>query len=111
MVAPSGVEGLSPGPERAWLDADRLGRLVTIRTRLAGDRFHPLGAPGSRKLKEFLIDEKVPCSERDSIPLVIGPEGIAWVVGTRIGEAYRLTENTRQVAVLELRLSVDSSDS
>ncbi len=86
---------------RACLDADRLGSVVTIRNRRPGDRFHPLGGPGPRRLKEFLIDGKVPRSERDRIPLVEGPDGIAWVVGQRIGDPYRLTGATRRVVVLE----------
>ncbi len=91
------------GDDRACLDADRLGPVVTVRSRLPGDRFHPLGGEGRRRLKEFLIDGKIPRGRRDRIPLVVGPEGIAWVVGVRIGDPYRLTEMTRRVAVLEYR--------
>jgi tRNA(Ile)-lysidine synthase len=67
------------------------GQRFSVRGRQAGDRFHPLGAPGERKLKEFLIDARVPRHERDSIPLVLAEDGrIAWVVGLRIGEPFRL---------------------
>lgn len=97
-----------PGsPFVARLDADRLGGTVRIRLRRPGDRFHPLGAPGPRRLKEFLIDRKVPRSARDRIPLVVGPAGIAWVTGHRIGHVYRLTSSTRRVAVLEYTPPVD----
>ena len=92
----------SAGPNRAYLDATVLGKGVTVRNRRAGDRFHPLGAPGRRKLKEFLIDCKVPRSRRDNVPVVVGPAGIAWVVGHRIAHTYRVTERTDRVAVLEL---------
>ena len=92
---------------RVALDAEVLGGLVTIRTRLAGDTFQPLGAPGHRKLKEFLIDSKVPRQQRDRIPLVVGPTGIAWVVGHRIGHGYRVLDTTQMVAVLEYVGRVD----
>ncbi|MFQ5701363.1 MAG: tRNA lysidine(34) synthetase TilS [Acidobacteriota bacterium] len=111
LMGRSEAASVPPSRGRACLDADRLGAQVTVRSRREGDRFHPLGAPGRRKLKEFFIDEKIPASRRDGIPLVVGPEGIAWVVGRRIGNAYRLTEITRRVAVLEFRVSVDSGDS
>jgi tRNA(Ile)-lysidine synthase len=91
------------GGDRAWLDADRLGPMVTVRSRLPGDRFHPLGGEGRRRLKEFLIDGKIPRGRRDRIPLVVGPMGIAWVVGVRIGDPYRLTDATRRVALLQYR--------
>ncbi|MFQ5844499.1 MAG: tRNA lysidine(34) synthetase TilS [Planctomycetota bacterium] len=105
-AAPAAGE-LASGRDLAWLDADLLGSSVTVRTRLPGDLFHPLGAPGRRKLKEFLIDRKVPRPRRDRIPLVVGPAGIAWVVGERIGHPYRLTGATRRVAVLRYTKGVD----
>ncbi len=95
----------------ALLDASRLGPHVTVRSRRPGDRFHPLGAPGSRRLKEFLIDRKVPRRLRDALPLVVGSEGIAWVVGQRVGHPYRLTGETTLVARLEYTPRVDLNES
>ncbi len=56
---------------------------LVLRTRLPGDRFQPLGMTGSKKLKDFLIDEKVPRELRDDIPLVCDALGILWLVGLR----------------------------
>ena len=107
----SDIEPIPAGPDLVAVDADLLGSNVTIRSRLPGDTFHPFGAPGHRKLKRFLIDRKVPRFLRDGIPLVEGPKGIAWVVGERIAHQYRLTGQTRRVAVLEYRAAVDPADS
>ena len=41
---------------------------LAVRSRRPGDRFRPLGAPGDRKLQDFLVDRKVPREERDSLP-------------------------------------------
>ncbi|HWR21978.1 MAG TPA: tRNA lysidine(34) synthetase TilS, partial [Feifaniaceae bacterium] len=41
----------------AYMDADRLPAGMVARVRRPGDRFYPLGAPGGRKLKEYLIDK------------------------------------------------------
>ena len=38
---------------------------LAVRNRRPGDRFRPLGAPGGRKLQDFLVDRKVPRDERD----------------------------------------------
>ena len=100
LVARSEVGRLPAASEEAALDAASLGGQVTVRTRRPGDTFHPLGAPGHRKLKEFLIDCKVPRFQRDQVLLVVGPSGIAWVVGHRIGHGYRVTEATQTVAML-----------
>ena len=76
---------------------ERFGRGVdvsslAVRSRVPGDRFQPLGMSGTKKLKDFMIDEKVPGSMRDSVPLIVTAQGIAWVVGWRIAEWAKVDE-------------------
>ena len=69
------------------------GEAVTVRSRRPGDRLRPLGAPGERRLKEVLIDRRVPRGERDRLPLLClgaGGRRVAWVPGVTIDERYRL---------------------
>ncbi|HEX5717371.1 MAG TPA: tRNA lysidine(34) synthetase TilS [Thermoanaerobaculia bacterium] len=75
------------------------GDRVTVRNRRPGDRIHPLGAGGSRKLKELLIDRRVPRRERDRLPLICVGERIAWVPGVTIDQRFRITgEKTAWIA-------------
>jgi tRNA(Ile)-lysidine synthase len=90
-----------PGPDRALLDADRIEAPLLVRPRRPGDRFVPLGGPGTRRLKSFLIDRKVPVDARGRIPLVVSGDRIAWVVGHRIDDRFKITPRTRRVLVLE----------
>src|SRR5262245_48354818 len=89
------------GRERAFLDADLLPGPLLIRPRRPGDRFVPLGAPGTRKVKSFLIDRKVPVNERGRIPLVLSGDRIAWVVDHEIDDRFKVTDATRRILVLE----------
>jgi tRNA(Ile)-lysidine synthetase-like protein len=82
------------------LDADSASGPLLVRTRRPGDVFHPLGAPGVKKLKDFLIDSRVPLAERDTLPLVCRGDEILWVAGRRIGESVRVTSTTRRFLVL-----------
>ncbi|HKI00600.1 MAG TPA: tRNA lysidine(34) synthetase TilS [Thermoanaerobaculia bacterium] len=66
------------------------GDRVTIRNRRPGDRIHPLGASGSRRLKEVLIDRRVPRLERERLPLLCVGERIAWAPGVTIDQRFRL---------------------
>jgi tRNA(Ile)-lysidine synthase len=91
----------APGPHRACLDADLTPGPLLVRARRPGDRFRPLGGPGSRKVKSFLIDRKVPVDERRHIPLVLSGDRIAWVVGHQIDDRFKMTPATRRVLVLE----------
>jgi tRNA(Ile)-lysidine synthase len=79
------------GPREVFLSLDALELPLAVRSRRPGDRFHPLGAPGERRLKEFLIDRKVPLHERDRTPLVVDAAGrIAWIVGHAIADPFKL---------------------
>ena len=66
------------------------GDRVTIRNRRPGDRIHPLGASGSRRLKEVLIDRRVPRQVRERLPLLCVGGRIAWAPGVTIDERFRL---------------------
>lgn len=63
----------------------------TVRNRREGDRFHPLGMAQEKKLKDFLIDRKIPAEARDRIPLLVWNGAIVWVAGVEISEAFKLT--------------------
>ena len=82
--------GLVQEPFTAHLDLDVTGQRLWVRTRQPGDRFQPLGMQGGKKLQDFFVDEKVPVTWRDRVPLVVCERGIAWVVGYRIAEWARV---------------------
>ena len=91
----------SPGRHAATFDYDALTGRVIVRSRRPGDRFQPLGMSQSKKLQDFMVDAKIPRRWRDSVPLVVTPRGIAWVLGWRIAEWARVQEATARQ--LELR--------
>ena len=77
---------------------------LVVRSRQPGDRFRPLGAPGVRKLQDFLVDRKVAKAERDTVPLVVDGRGrIVWVVGQTVAEDFRVTDPSRGVILLKVR--------
>jgi tRNA(Ile)-lysidine synthase len=78
-------------PHRAGLALPlQEGDRATVRNRRPGDRIHPLGARGSRRLKAVLIDARVPRQERQRLPLLCVGERIAWVPGVTIDQRFRL---------------------
>lgn len=78
-----------------FLDLEKIELPLTVRNRKPGDRFHPLGAPGEKKLKDFFIDRKVPRAQRQRLPLVVDAAGkILWVVGQEINHCCRVTPQT-----------------
>lgn len=84
-----------------YIDAATIQTPLMIRTRWPGARFHPLGAPGHKKLKSFLIDKKVPRAERERIPLVVSGMEIVWVAGYQLGHRFRIRPETQRAVRLQ----------
>ncbi|MEX2588171.1 MAG: tRNA lysidine(34) synthetase TilS [Actinomycetota bacterium] len=88
------------------VDAAAVGSSVILRQWRPGDRFRPLGAPGTKKLQDFFVDAKVPKAGRGTVPIVAAGERIVWVVGYRLDDAARLTRRSTGA----VRLSVSRMD-
>ena len=77
---------------------------LLVRTRHDGDRFQPLGFHGSKKLKDFFIDAKVPRQERDYIPILCDGQDIIWVGGYRQAEQGKITEQTKEFLKITIKV-------
>lgn len=79
------------------LDENKLPRNLVLRTRRPGDWFKPLGS-GTKKLKEYFIDNKIPRHERDKILLLVTEDQeVLMVTGHCISENYKIEESTSKV--------------
>lgn len=94
--------GLPTAPSSEVADADRICFPLVLRTRRPGDRFQPLGMKKEKKLKDFLIDERVPFYDRGSLPLLCDQDGIIWVVGVRLSERVRITPETKNALFMRV---------
>ena len=92
----------------AYMDLQRLKFPLAVRCRQPGDRVYPLGAPGSKKLKDFFIDKKIPKAQRDMIPLVTSGSEIVWVVGYGLAEPCKVHPHTQQVVRLSCERDMKS---
>ncbi len=80
-----------------FFDYEKLDREIHLRNRRDGDVFKPLKGNGTKKLKKFFNEMKIPRHERDRIPLIATGNEIVWVVGHKISDKYKVTENTKTV--------------
>ena len=80
-----------------WLDYDKIKNTVQIRTRRPGDFLQVRAEGGHKKLKDYLIDSKIPQKERDALVLLADASHIVWIVGRRISEAYKVTQETKRI--------------
>lgn len=104
FVTPGPSASLPAGPE--IVQALRLnpaaicGKLY-LRRWAPGDRFTPLGAPGSTKIKNFLVDSAVPPSVKPFVPVLVDEEGIVCVPGYRAADRFRVTNTSARVLCVE----------
>ncbi len=94
---------LSASLFQATFDREKVGDKVIVRPRQPGDRFHPLGMAGTKKLGEFMLDAEIPRLWRDRIPVFSTPNQVIWVAGWRMDELVKIAAATRQV--LELKMT------
>ncbi len=86
------VRDIDPCSE-AWLQGE--SGPLQIRGWQPGDRYRPLGAPGSAKLQDLFINRKIPEDERHLRPVVCAADGrILWVPGLPPAEDSKLTDDS-----------------
>lgn len=103
-----GLAECEPAPVRdhpytAVIDGDAVTLPLTLRSPEAGDRFHPLGAPGTKKLQDYFVDRKVPRRLRRRVPVITSASGIVWVVGMQIDDGFRLTDRSARGLKIAVR--------
>jgi tRNA(Ile)-lysidine synthase len=92
------------GANLAYVRRDLCRGSLAVRNRRPGDRFHPVGLDGRKKLQDYFVDRKVARNTRDTVPLVVDEtDRIVWVAGYGIDEAFRVTDPAQAVIILKLR--------
>ena len=94
------AENTDLAPKSAYtkvFDCDKIGEDAVIRFRENGDRFVIDADGGSKKLKDYFIDEKVPASRRDCIPLVARRSEVYWIVGMRQAFGAKVDGGTKRI--------------
>jgi len=81
-------------PTGEYLDSSLFSFPVILRGPKPGDRFHPLGAPGSKKVNDFLSAQKIDLQARSRIPVLCIEDSILALPGLRIDQRFRITEKT-----------------
>ena len=86
-----------------WFDYDKIMNCVKLRTRRQGDYLTVNRSGGTKSLKDYFIDKKIPREERDSIPLIADGSHILWAVGFRISEYYKVSDDTGKILEISIK--------
>ncbi|MDE7183225.1 MAG: tRNA lysidine(34) synthetase TilS [Lachnospiraceae bacterium] len=84
-----------------WIDYDKIRDSIVIRTRKPGDYLTVNNMNQKKTLKAYLIDRKIPQSERERLFLVADANHVIWLVGERISNYYKVSEHTKRILCLD----------
>lgn len=80
-----------------YVASEKLNFPLKLRKWKRGDSFQPFGMKGKKKLSKFFKDEKIPLNEKEKIWLLLSDEKIVWVIGHRMDDRFKVTENTKRI--------------
>ena len=86
----------------AVLDLEKLSFPLLIRNWKHGDFFMPLGMNRMKKLSDFFIDAKLSIAEKEESYLIQSKNDIVWLVGQRIDDRYKVSEQTKNILIIRL---------
>lgn len=85
----------------AYFDVDKMHGPLTIRKVQQGDSFTPFGLKGTKLLSDFMTDIKLNRFEKESQKVMCDANQIAWVIGKRSSDIFRVDKDTKKVLILE----------
>jgi tRNA(Ile)-lysidine synthase len=102
-IAEARREAASSG--RDWivvvLDDLALPENLVVRNRMKGERAHVVGQRKSKRLKNLMIDHKIPSSRRRDWPIVTTPDGrYIWSPGLPPAVEFAARDETTTLAIL-----------
>lgn len=83
----------------ACFDADKLDGTISYRKWRTGDTFIPFGMKGKKKISDYLTDRKFSISQKERQWVLCCGERIAWLIGERTDNRFRIDETTRRVVI------------
>jgi len=83
----------------AILDRKSLPEILTVRSRLPGDRY---AGGHRRKVKRMLIDAKVPLPARSELPMVVADKDVIWIPGFKPAKPYQAQAGSDSTVMLEI---------
>ncbi len=95
------VNTISGEPLLGTFDYSRIKFPMVWRKWRNGDAFFPLGLGHHKKVSDFLIDQKVPMTEKSLVTILESGGDVVWVVGYRVDDRFKVTPQTKSVLQVE----------
>jgi tRNA(Ile)-lysidine synthase len=87
----------------ALLDSVKLNYPMKIRKWQSGDYFYPLGMKGKKRISDFFIENKISIPDKEKIWLLVSDEQVVWIIGRRIDNRFKVTDETKNILRIKIR--------
>jgi tRNA(Ile)-lysidine synthase len=85
------------------VDRAELSFPLLLRSALPGEKFHPCGGPGSKKISRFFNERKIPARERSAWPVLLSGGRVVALVGLQLDHGFRLSAGTADILAISWR--------
>ncbi len=86
-----------------WFDYDKITTSLLLRTRKTGDYLTIDKALHTQSLKQYMINEKIPKMQRDSMYILADGAHVLWIPEYRTSQYYGVDESTKCILQVQLR--------
>ena len=97
------MENIPQNRYTKWFDYDKITTSLSLRRRMAGDYLTVDESLHRKSVKEYMINEKIPKLQRDSLYMLADGNHVLWIPGYRISQYYKVDENTKRILQVRFR--------
>jgi tRNA(Ile)-lysidine synthase len=87
----------NPDKNIEFINGDRAKSKFILRKWQPGDRFIPLGMKGSKKVSDFLSEQKLSTYNKKDQMILTNDDHIVWIIGLRLDDRFRITPQTKKI--------------
>lgn len=98
-----GIEKVNPAdvkllkdPNIEFISADEIKDIFQVRNWEDGDKFHPIGMEGRKKVSDYLNDIKLDSFEKKNQLVLLNHNKIVWIIGKRLDDRFKVTSSTKK---------------
>jgi len=102
LIKKEEISDINAGRLIKYFNYDKINGEIVLRNKKNGDKIIPLGMVGNKKLKNIFIDLKIPREKRNKIPILIFNEEIAWIIGYKMSEIFKIDKNTNNIIEVKI---------
>ncbi|MBQ4535321.1 MAG: tRNA lysidine(34) synthetase TilS [Clostridia bacterium] len=96
------TKDLSRAKGEILFDGKKIPKDAVWRFKERGDIFEKFGGGGTKKLKDYLIDKKIPLRIRSILPVLASGKNILAIAGVEIADSIKIDENTTSVVKVSI---------